>query len=134
MTSSDASGWTVTPLLLGHRQAHVSWFGYLESDSGTLEIAYRSWLLRNGDAVVVVDTGPPPDESRVRGLVDVVSVVERLAERGVLADEVGCVVLTHLHWGHAFTRSAPKSISSPAGPGTIRRRLASSATETCCRA
>ena len=91
----------MTPLLLGHRQAHASWFGYLESDAGTLEIAYRSWLLRNGDAVVVVDTGPPPDESHRRGLVGVVSVVDRLVEHGVAAAEVGCVVLTHLHWDHA---------------------------------
>lgn len=93
--------WTVTPLLLGHRQAHASWFGYLEPGSVTLRIAYRSWLLRNGDAVIVVDTGPPLDEARVRGLAGVVSVAHRLAEHGVAAADVPCVVLTHLHWDHA---------------------------------
>lgn len=42
MTPSYASGWTVTPLLLGHRQAHAAWFGYLESDSGTLKIVVKA--------------------------------------------------------------------------------------------
>ena len=99
--SAAAGVWTVTSLLLGHRRAHASWFGYLEPGSVEMRIAYRSWLLHNGDAAVVVDTGPPPDEAAVRGLVGVVSVADRLAEHGVAAADVGCVVLTHLHWDHA---------------------------------
>lgn len=99
--SAPAAPWTVTPIELGRRTAHASWFRYLDTGGGLLEIAYRVWLLRRGDELVLVDTGPEPGEAARRGLRDVVPVAQGLLAAGVQAADVRQVLLTHLHWDHA---------------------------------
>lgn len=93
--------WTITPITLGRRTAKWSWFNYLESCPESLEIVYRTWLLRHEDYAVLIDTGPPVDEARRRGITDMAPVDQKVRENGVDPDEIQHVVLTHLHWDHA---------------------------------
>jgi glyoxylase-like metal-dependent hydrolase (beta-lactamase superfamily II) len=99
--SSSPASWTVTPVELARRMAHASWFNYLATDSGVREIFYRVWLLRRGTQILLVDTGPDPQEGRRRGLLDIRPLAQGLREVGVGPDEVRDVLLTHLHWDHA---------------------------------
>lgn len=101
MNGSDAVEWHIEPLELARRMAHRSWFYYLSEESGAQEIAYRAWLLRRGDECVLVDTGPPVDEARRRGLSEPTRLDDALRRVGVQPEQVRDVVLTHLHWDHA---------------------------------
>lgn len=92
---------TVEPLELGRRKADSALFLYLTDFGVEIEIAYRLWLLRGPDGVVVVDTGPPLEEAHRRGITNVREVDTALAEAGVAAADVRTIVLTHLHWDHA---------------------------------
>lgn len=81
--------------------AHASWFRYLDTEGGLIEIVCRVWLLRSGSDLVLVDTGPDPGEAARRGLVEVRPLAQGLREVGVDAADVRQVLLTHLHWDHA---------------------------------
>lgn len=93
--------WEVLALELGRRDARQSWFYFLSESDQRIEIAYWAWLLRSGSSLVLVDTGPPPDEGARRGLRNVVSVDDALRRHGVDANAIDTVILTHLHWDHA---------------------------------
>lgn len=99
--STSLSNWSITPIELARRMAHVSWFNYLSTDSGLLEILYRVWLLRCGNQLVLVDTGPDPLEGQRRGLVEIKPLSKGLQEVGVEPADIRDVLLTHLHWDHA---------------------------------
>jgi glyoxylase-like metal-dependent hydrolase (beta-lactamase superfamily II) len=96
-----SSYWEIIPIELGRRDAHQSWFFFLSEDNVRVEIAYWAWLLRSDSSLVLVDTGPPPDEAARRGLRDVVSIDDALKQRGIDPDHIDRVILTHLHWDHA---------------------------------
>lgn len=95
------AGWTVTPVSLGRRNARASWFNYLEGGSEPLEIAYRVWLLRNANMVILVDTGPPVEEASARGITEIEAVDRQLRALSVDPLAIEHIVLTHLHWDHA---------------------------------
>jgi len=95
------TNWTVTPVTLGKRMARSSWFNYLEGGSEPLEIVYRVWLLRNADALILVDTGPPVGEAAARGITDIEPVDARLRALSIDPLSIEHIVLTHLHWDHA---------------------------------
>ena len=93
--------WTIDTVELGQRTAESSMFLHLTDIGVPLQIAYRAWVLRRGDEVVLVDTGPPLREAAQRGLRNVVPLDEGLARLGIDAQSVSAVLLTHLHWDHA---------------------------------
>ena len=93
--------YTIEALEIGRRRADSALFLYLTDFGVEIEIAYRLWLLRGPDGVVVVDTGPPLEEAHRRGITNVREVDVALAEAGVAAADVRTIVLTHLHWDHA---------------------------------
>ncbi len=95
------AGWTVTPVTLGRRWARSSWFNYLEGGAEPLEIAYRVWLLRNADTVILVDTGPPVGEAQARGITEIEPVDQCLRALSIDPFSIEHIVLTHLHWDHA---------------------------------
>lgn len=99
--SSAPLRWTVHPVELARRSAHRAWFFYLSEESGSLEIAYRVWLLRSNGETILVDTGPPLDEGRRRGLYGIRTIDDALRAEGVSASQIDTVILTHLHWDHA---------------------------------
>lgn len=93
--------WTVTPITLGRRIAKSFWFNYLEGDAEPLEIAYRVWLLRNGDNLILVDTGPPIEEAITRGITEIKPIDQSLRALSIDPQKIRHIVLTHLHWDHA---------------------------------
>ena len=64
------------------------------------ERAYYFWCLRGGGATVLIDAGVAPDLAAAKGVVNYVNPLEVLAGLGVRAEEVGHLILTHLHWDH----------------------------------
>lgn len=92
---------SIQPVELGRRVADTSLFLHLTEPGVPMTIAYRVWVLRNAARTLVVDTGPPLQEGKRRGLSHVVDVTAALAEVGVDAAQVDTVLLTHLHWDHA---------------------------------
>jgi len=93
--------YTVQPVEVGRRKADSALFLYLTDFGIEIEIAYRLWILRGGDEVMVVDTGPPLEEAHRRGITRVRDIDTVLAEAGIRGNDVRTIALTHLHWDHA---------------------------------
>ena len=72
---------------------------YGEPDAET-EMAYWFWLLRDGEHVVVVDTGFDPEVGARRGRTCLLPPVEAMRAFGVEPASVSHVVVTHLHYDH----------------------------------
>ncbi len=62
---------------------------------------YFMWLLRQGDEVILVDTGYESDEATARGRPIRLEPVAALAPFGVDPSDVSDVIVTHLHYDHA---------------------------------
>ncbi|MEO7135712.1 MAG: N-acyl homoserine lactonase family protein [Vicinamibacterales bacterium] len=95
------SRYTIQPVEVGRRNADSALFLYLTDFGVEIEIAYRFWILRGDDGVIVVDTGPPLEEAHRRGITRVRDIDAALAEAGLRGGDVDTIVLTHLHWDHA---------------------------------
>lgn len=93
--------YAVEPVEVGRRKADSALFLYLTDFGVEIEIAYRLWILRSADGLIVVDTGPPLEEAHRRGITKVRDVDAALGEAGVKGSDVKTIVLTHLHWDHA---------------------------------
>lgn len=76
-------------------------FLFLTEPGREIEIAYRIWLLRSSQGMVLVDTGPPVQEGQRRGIKGLRDVGEALSAHGVDPASIRTVILTHLHWDHA---------------------------------
>ncbi len=134
--------YTIEPVEIGHRKADNALFCYLTEPGREIEIAYRLWVLRGPAGTILVDTGARLAEAHRRGITQVRPLAPALAEVGVEVDEVETIVLTHLHWDHAWNRrtsrvppSSPRSArssSSAAAGASIRPWTGSSATSSTC--
>jgi glyoxylase-like metal-dependent hydrolase (beta-lactamase superfamily II) len=62
---------------------------------------YYIWCIRGSEDTVVVDAGVSPELAREKELTGYTSPAEVLSRIGVEADEVGHLILTHMHWDHA---------------------------------
>lgn len=93
--------WEIFNLELAQRDANRAWFYYLSDETSILEIAYRAWLIKQGQHLVLVDTGPPLQEGVRRGLKNIIPIDKALENIGVKTDQIYKVILTHLHWDHA---------------------------------
>ena len=93
--------YAIQPLEVGRRKADSALFLYLTDFGVEIEIAYRLWVLRSADNVIVVDTGPPLDEAHRRGITQVRDIDGALEEAGIRGADVRMIALTHLHWDHA---------------------------------
>lgn len=103
--------YTIDPVEIGRRKAESSLFLYLTDPGREIEIAYRLWLLRSQDGVILVDTGPPLEEAHRRGITQVRALGEALGEVGIDPTHIQTIVLTHLHWDHASNaREFPNAI------------------------
>lgn len=81
------------------------WFvgDYYDPDDGSFATSIHSWLLRDGDTTILIDTGggnakPRPGSPRF-DMLDL-PFLDRLAEKGVKPEDVDYVLLTHLHVDH----------------------------------
>jgi N-acyl homoserine lactone hydrolase len=101
--------WTIDAVAAGRIEGVPKDVLVLYDRSGeVVDIPLTMFVLRRGDQTVVVDTGGPTDESRVRSLhgwstyrcpppMDPAAALPAL---GVDPDGVTTVVNTHLHWDH----------------------------------
>ena len=67
---------------------------------GPMPMDYFTWVIRNQDRTVVVDTGFTAEVSARRGRTHLRCPIETLRELDIDPDTVDDVVLTHLHYDH----------------------------------
>jgi glyoxylase-like metal-dependent hydrolase (beta-lactamase superfamily II) len=91
----------VIPIEVGSRKADASVFLHMTEPGTTFEVIYRLWVLKSDSQLVVVDTGPPLDESHQRGITKVQDLDDAMKPYGFDAKDISLVYLTHLHWDHA---------------------------------
>ncbi|WP_068297752.1 N-acyl homoserine lactonase family protein [Pararhodobacter sp. CCB-MM2] len=65
------------------------------------QLDYFVWVCRQGDRIVLVDTGFEAGEGSRRGRALILDPVEGLARLGIAAEAVTDVFITHLHYDHA---------------------------------
>lgn len=99
----------VIPLDCGHiTQVERSGQFYLTTPGQFMSAQMVLWLIRGGDATVVVDSGPgTPEMVREKYGRELVQSpgqepLRALAEHGVAPEDVDAVVQTHLHWDHCL--------------------------------
>jgi len=95
-------GWRVYAAEYGHSE-HFPRKALVHGESdGTQPLSWLVFVIRGHDRVILVDTGfDDPDLARRKGVGDFRTAPEALAELDVAPEQVGDVVLTHLHWDHA---------------------------------
>jgi glyoxylase-like metal-dependent hydrolase (beta-lactamase superfamily II) len=93
-----------------------SYYGYGAYGEPDAEIGmdYFFWVLRDGDEVVLVDTGYSPEAGERRGRRTLCPPLEALERAGI---EPQRLVLTHLHYDHAGAIAAFRNL-----PVTVHRR------------
>ena len=78
---------------------YCNWQVYGEPDAPQ-ELAYYFYVLRDGDRVVLVDTGFSVASGERRRRVCLVDPREAVARLGIAPPDVGDVLITHLHYDH----------------------------------
>lgn len=61
---------------------------------------FYTWIIRNEDRVIAVDTGFAADTAMRRGRTQLHHPVEALADLGIGPEQVSDLVVTHMHWDH----------------------------------
>lgn len=74
---------------------------HLERPDEIAPYAFYIWVVRNEDALFVVDTGFSAHAAARRGRLLLRPPVEALADLGIAAPDVADLVITHLHYDHA---------------------------------
>jgi glyoxylase-like metal-dependent hydrolase (beta-lactamase superfamily II) len=82
-----------------------SFHTYGEPD-GPAALAYYFWVLRDGDRVVLVDTGYDPAVARRRGRDLLVEPIEALRQLGIAPEQVSTILVSHFHYDHIGNLSA----------------------------
>ncbi|UYV36757.1 N-acyl homoserine lactonase family protein [Rhodobacteraceae bacterium D3-12] len=97
------SDWQVYAIKYADRNARTRSDSFLFDDNHDAPHAmdYYIWLLRNGNDVILVDTGYDSDEAALRGRPIRLDPVAALAPFGVAPEDVSKVIVTHLHYDHA---------------------------------
>lgn len=98
---------TITPLYFGRFKDFEKSRFTLSKDVGLLmDVAVLAYLVKRGDEYFLVDSGTPePELAKTmdsREIFDGRSILEILAEQGLKPEDIGTVILTHVHWDHAF--------------------------------
>jgi glyoxylase-like metal-dependent hydrolase (beta-lactamase superfamily II) len=68
---------------------------------GPMPMDYYVWVIRSDERVVVVDTGFTEEMAQIRARDYLADPADLLRRTGVVPEEVGDVILTHLHYDHA---------------------------------
>ena len=100
--------YTITPLLLATALNEKSLQAFRQDYGTKIEISMHSLLLRSESEIILVDTGPPLSESG-EGIVfnnvvlkNPVTIAKALKNEGIDAKDIKKVIVTHLHWDHAY--------------------------------
>jgi len=80
-------------------QLYHRYEAYGEADA-EVEMAYYFWILRAGDATILVDTGFDPAVGARRGRTCLCPPLDALSRLGVERESVSAVIVSHLHYDH----------------------------------
>lgn len=97
------SEWEVHAVKYADRNARVRGDSFIFDDNHDAPHAmdYFMWLLRKGDEVILVDTGYDDAEAASRDRPIRLDPRSALAPLGVTPEDIGQVIVTHLHYDHA---------------------------------
>ena len=97
--------WSVHALKYAERNTRTRRDSFIFDDDHAAphDMDYFIWVLKNGDDVIVVDTGYDSAEGRRRQRPVLRDPGEALKAVGVSAQAVKTVIITHLHYDHAGT-------------------------------
>ena len=95
--------WQVHAIKYADRNARTRADSFLFDDNHGAPHAmdYFMWLLRDGDRVILVDTGYDHAEAKRRGRPIRLDPGEALAPFGLTPEQITEVIVTHLHYDHA---------------------------------
>ena len=80
-------------------QLYHRYEAYGEADA-EVEMAYYFWILRTGDATILLDTGFDPAVGARRGRTCLCPPLDALSRLGVERESVSAVIVSHLHYDH----------------------------------
>jgi len=97
----------IRPLHVGTLTVDKSTLTYMRGFGEKIEVPCIMWLIQGQGRTVIVDTGPPDEESSISNHGPMVRTPDQDPERaleiaGIEPKSVETVVLTHLHWDHAY--------------------------------
>ena len=97
------SDWQVHAVKYADRNARVRGDSFLFDDKHDVAhpMDYFIWVLRRGDAVILVDTGYDSAEADARGRPIRLDPRAALEPLGIVPEAVETVIVTHLHYDHA---------------------------------
>lgn len=97
------SDWEVFSIKYADRNARIRADSFIMADNHDTphEMDYYMWLLRRGDAVILVDTGYDDAEANARGRPIRLDPVEALKPFDLRPEDITQVIVTHLHYDHA---------------------------------
>lgn len=97
------SDWEVLAIKYADRNARTRGDSFIFDDNHDAPHAmdYYMWLLRRGSEVILVDTGYDDVEAGSRGRPIRMDPAAALAPLGLRPEDIGCVIVTHLHYDHA---------------------------------
>ncbi len=95
--------WEVFAVKYADRNARTRADSFIFDDNHDAPHAmdYFIWVLRQGDRVILVDTGYDAEEGAARGRPIALDPREALRPLGIAAEDVDEVIVTHLHYDHA---------------------------------
>lgn len=95
--------WEVFAVKYADRNARVRADSFIFDDNHDAPHAmdFFIWVLRQGDRVILVDTGYDAGEGAARGRPIAMDPREALRPLGITAEDVNEVIVTHLHYDHA---------------------------------
>ncbi|QHQ36304.1 N-acyl homoserine lactonase family protein [Algicella marina] len=97
------SDWEVFAVKYADRNARVRADSFIFDDNHDAPhpMDYFMWLLRNGEEIILVDTGYDGEEASARQRPIRLDPVTALAPFGIAPSDVSQVIVTHLHYDHA---------------------------------
>lgn len=100
--------WDITAFRYGTRGARTRGDSFIFDDDHAAphDIDYYVWLLEAEGRRILVDTGYDAKEGAARGRPITEAPEAMLAARGIAAESIETVILTHLHYDHAGSLAA----------------------------
>lgn len=96
----DATAPEVYCLIVGRSKRHHCFMFHLSPRHDDVDLIYPLWAIRRGRHVTLVDTGFAADVAAARGIVAYHDPAVLLAALGIVPNDVGTVVVSHLHYDH----------------------------------
>jgi N-acyl homoserine lactone hydrolase len=108
------SKWEIIPIDFGTLTIDKSEFTYLRNSGEKIDVPCIVWLVTDGERQIIVDTGPPDTEFSTKYHFPLTRTPEQepeyaLRSKGCDPDKVEVVILSHVHWDHAYNNDLFKN-------------------------